>query len=117
MTYIDPETEKQIIERLDRMKAKIDAFCASLEEPQKGYGDKKSVVRAVKSGNLMWDRGIDINVWIPKKGARLGEIEREGRSMEVLSSGIGTITKLEENKKFVFAGDIIAILENDRALV
>ncbi len=116
MTYIDPETEKQIIERLDRMKAKIDAFCASLEGPQKGYGDKRSEVRAVKNGNLTWNYGIKEYVWIDSKGTVLGKIELDGRSMEVRSSGIGTITFLER-EKFVFAGDVIAILENDRALV
>ena len=116
MTYIDLETEKQIIERLDRMKAKIDAFCASLEGPQKGYGDKKSVVRAVMSGDLEWNDDLRINDWIARKGTVLGKIKREGRSMEVRSRGIGTITFLEK-EQFVFAGDVIARLENDRVLV
>ncbi len=116
MTYIDPETEKQIIERLDRMKAKIDAFRASLEEPQKGYGDTRSEVRTVMNGDLEWNYDLRIYDWVARKGTVLGKIKREGRSMEVRSRGIGTITFLED-EQFVIAGNLIAILENDRALI
>jgi pyruvate-formate lyase-activating enzyme len=57
MTYFEPEAEKKIIERLDRMKAKIDAFVASLEEPfeqkrRRIEGGERVAVRAGRRGRL-----------------------------------------------------------------
>ncbi|MHC4197181.1 MAG: hypothetical protein ACYSRP_04605 [Planctomycetota bacterium] len=54
MTYFEPETEKRIIERLDRMKAKIDAFVASLEEPFEQKGQRIWVRAGVRGKICKW---------------------------------------------------------------
>ncbi|MCP4365810.1 MAG: hypothetical protein GY800_11015 [Planctomycetes bacterium] len=52
MTYFEPETEREIIERLDRMKAKIDAFVASLEEETQKLIREKVYIGAPMAGEV-----------------------------------------------------------------
>ncbi len=78
MSYMDPESEAVIIQKLDDMKDFLESFMSGLEETEQEKGVREVPVFAPSKGELLWTKWDGT---IVRKGEHLGTI-KQGTAIE-----------------------------------